>query len=148
MDLQPPQGLIPLHKDFEELLSFCPRNTYSTLVFLQLQMANMIKIFILLPFLLTSAFAERTLIECPETDVLYGNTGAYFWYVPNVETWEDCGRICALVPNCNYWSWSEEENENHNNCIFYETAAGLEFNTAYISGERGCPEDPVCKGDI
>ena len=82
-------------------------------------------------------------IECPQAEVLYTNTGDYkdFGAIPNVGSWEDCGRICSLITTCNNWSWGNEENEDDKMfCTFYESAAELEFNPEYISGGRGCPE--------
>ena len=83
-------------------------------------------------------------IECPQAEVLYTvNEGGYkdFGSIPNVESCEDCGRICALITTCNFWSWGNEENEDDNKfCIIYESAAELEFNPEYISGGRDCPE--------
>ena len=82
-------------------------------------------------------------IECPQAKVLWTLVGDYkdFGSIPNVESWEDCGRICALITTCNFWSWGNEENEDDKMfCTFYESAAELEFNPEYISGGRGCPE--------
>ena len=93
----------------------------------------MIKIFLVLTLVvLTSSSA----FECPEADVVMGNTDKWLDSVPYVTSWEDCGRICALTTNCNFWSWYEGEE-----CFLYETDTGLEFSVSFISGERGCPED-------
>ena len=100
----------------------------------------MIKFEIILLALFATALTPAFGVDCPETDVAFDYP---FDNVPNVASWEDCGGICALVTNCNYWTWSKEENgqDDHNYCYLYESAAGLNYNPPYISGERGCPED-------
>ena len=94
---------------------------------------------LLLLVVVNSAIGEEPRVECPEADVSFG--GSWFDPVPFVATWEDCGRICGLVTQCNFWTWGKQENgqDSHNYCYLYETNSGLYFNPAYISGERGCP---------
>ena len=92
------------------------------------------KIFLVLALgVLTSSSA----FECPEPDVFFGSSPNWFNYMTYVASWEDCGRICALTTNCDFWSWNNELNY----CYLYDTDTGLEFDAKYISGERGCPED-------
>ena len=109
----------------------------------------MIKIFILASFILTCAVGEEARFECPEANIVMG-IGTYFQDVPDVASWEDCGRICALTTTCKYWSWGKEEaiDGSANICYLYENDASLEFNNNYVSGELGCPEDRGCKEDF
>ena len=97
----------------------------------------MIKIFLLVLWALTSASGEESRIECPEDNLSYG---VWFQEVYNVLSWEDCGRICKLTSNCNFWTWGKAE-ADPNECFLYETDTGIYYNDNYISGERGCPEE-------
>ena len=94
------------------------------------------KILLLVFLALTSAFEVESGFECPEFDLLYGGPDYHFLEIYNVVTWEDCGRICALTTNCNFWSY-----QYTNKCFLYEDDTGIQYNADYISGERGCPED-------
>ena len=90
------------------------------------------KIFLVLALVvLTSSSA----FECPEADVVMGYPDYWFDMTPYVASWEDCGGICALTTNCNFWSFGV------GSCYLYETDTGLVFDGLYVSGERGCPED-------
>ena len=101
----------------------------------------MIKIFLLVLFVLTSAFGEEPRVECPEDDVGYG----FDWFKDhdNVASWEECSSICLRdgpnpLPSCNFWSWEKEDSPySPNKCYLYETKTGKENNKYYISGVRG-----------
>ena len=91
---------------------------------------------ILLVVALVVMASTSSAFECPEADVEMG--GNWFDYVPYIESWEDCGRVCALNSRCNFWTWGTDSQGT--GCYLYETDAGLAFNALYVSGERGCPE--------
>ena len=110
----------------------------------------MIGTFFLVLCILTSVFGEEEArIECPEDGIALGDSNYYFDHVPNVAKWEDCGRICSLTTNCQFWDWCGGGTTCiYPGCFLYETAAGINYNPEFVSGERGCPEDPQCKGDF
>ena len=99
-----------------------------------LQLANMLKILLLLLVPLTSAFGEGARYECPEYDKAWFATP--FDTKPNFTSWEDCGRFCAMAVGCEFWRFKGE------GCYLYKTVNDLQ-NDQYgdVSGERGCPED-------
>ena len=105
------------------------------------------KIFLLVLFVVLtscSAYGEESRAECPEDNLWYGS-GLWSDRIQDVASWEDCGRICALTPICNFWSWNVDDNTNDGHgCLLYETNAGSEDKDNFMSGERGCPEEE-CK---
>ena len=113
--------------------------------------ANMIGTFFLVLCILTSVFGEEEArIECPEDGIALGDSNYYFDHVPNVAKWEDCGRICALTTKLPILGLVRGWNNLHipwmlplRNCCWHKL-----YNPEFVSGERGCPEDPQCKGDF
>ena len=83
-------------------------------------------------------------IECPESDSYYGSE--YYQKVGNVPSWQDCGRICLLTTNCEYWSFDKEAQEQGQECSLYDQRLGLEIDFSYVSGEKGCPNKLGCDG--
>ena len=94
------------------------------------------KIFLVVALVVMASTSSA--FDCPEADVVMGGKDYWFDYVPYVESWEDCGRICALVSQCNFWTWGTDSGGT--GCYLYETDTGLGYDARYISGERGCPE--------
>merc|ERR1712018_119481 len=56
----------------------------------------------------------------------------------NVKSWQDCGKMCQLVPGCRYWSYNESSNQE---CYLKHSNHGLQSIRGVKSGERGCPKN-------
>merc|ERR1712165_54601 len=90
-----------------------------------------------------AAFAiSAEALSCPEEDVSLG-MDHYIDAVHHVSSWENCGQICNLTDNCEYWTWGEE-GDHADICFLYSTNSGLSAYPLSYSGEKGCPEKIEC----
>ena len=111
---------------------------------------------ILTAFILLARAENPTRIACPEEDLKFGDIISS---IEGVASWEDCGmyranrllgfwasmsmyplsgRICNLSYLCNFWSWSKAGIDV---CYLLYSDIIVNFDSAYTSGEKGCPEE-------
>merc|ERR1712037_326527 len=70
--------------------------------------------------------------NCPLLDIdFYGDNIDRFLAIG---MWQECGHICNIVPDCNFWTWNTADGF----CQIKSSEGVLSPYTGAISGERGC----------
>merc|ERR1712183_18382 len=95
--------------------------------------------FIILTILFSVAAVEEgesLHYKCPLMDINFN--GHDLEMIPSISTWEECGHICNLFPECKFWSWNYPHTAGYQNCYLKSSDAGLISNAGVISGLKGC----------
>ena len=75
----------------------------------------------------------RTTFSCPEDGFdFYDHDIGYA--IPDVPSWENCGKICGLVSSCIAWTWEKQ----YKYCDLKSSTDGARVSTCCISGMKDC----------
>jgi len=99
----------------------------------------------LLPVIIGILFMQVAATEqynCPETDVnFWGNDlcGVLGDKYIETESWHDCGTMCNLASNCDYWTFDDINIKGPTGrCYLKSSDGGFEERAGFVSGVKGC----------
>merc|ERR1711990_62521 len=72
-------------------------------------------------------------LNCPLEDIdFFGND---IDVIRGIATWEQCGQICSVATDCNFWTFNPKPDGQ---CVLKTSDSGLHHYAGAFSGERGC----------
>merc|ERR1712223_2310831 len=72
--------------------------------------------------------------SCPEEEFGFLGGDLVDGGIYGVATWQECGMMCELITDCQFWSYLKVEHS----CWVKNSDAGAEKYPGAVSGARGC----------
>jgi len=72
--------------------------------------------------------------SCPEEEFGFLGGDLVDGGIYGVATWQECGMMCELIADCQFWSYIKVEHS----CWVKDSDAGAEKYPGSVSGTRGC----------
>merc|ERR1711892_80068 len=93
-------------------------------------------------FLFLTCYVLKSKSDCPNymSVSVNGNDGDSDIDIPNIGSWEECGRLCADEPRCTAWDWAplNASHSWHGVCRLLFTLKSTVYNEGWISGTEHC----------
>merc|ERR1712001_344426 len=88
----------------------------------------------LLPLLPLLPLVASYSYSCPEEEFGFLGGDLVEGGIYGVATWQECGTMCELIADCQFWSYIKVEHS----CWVKDSDAGAEKYPGSVSGTRGC----------